>query len=88
MGSEDKWHNQSWDSGTMRWETNTKEKNKGVKFPFDTMGKGTETLLKEIRYCRHNHIKNIKSGLSRGQRSVRGNKKDLKRFKSPNDFHF
>lgn len=58
MGSEDKWHSQSWDSGKTRWETNTKEKNKGVKFPFDVIGKGIETVPKERRYCRQDHIKN------------------------------
>lgn len=59
MGSEDKRHSQSWNSGTMRWETNTKEKNKALKFPFDAMGKGRETVCKEIMYSWHDHIKSV-----------------------------
>lgn len=59
MESEDKWHSQSWGSGTTRWETNTKEINKVVKFLFDAMDKGIEMTSKERRYSWHVHIKNI-----------------------------
>lgn len=35
------------------------KRNKAVKFPFDAMGKGIETVSKEIMYSWHDHIKNV-----------------------------
>lgn len=59
MGSEVKWHTSSWDSGTERWEMNTKEKDE-CEIPLRILWARVQRryLKRKGRYCRNNDMNN------------------------------